>query len=42
MSNLSQHQQENLWSKMIFEQQNQEKFPEKKIWGKIKFGKKKF
>ena len=46
MSNLSQQQKNNFWSKMIFEQQNQKKFPEKnflseknlgnnKIWEKI-------
>ena len=46
-SNLSQQQQQNFWSKMIFEQQNQKKnsekfFFQKKIWEKIKFGKKIF
>ena len=34
MSNLSQQQQQKFWSKMIFEQQNQKKFPEKKIFRK--------
>ena len=41
-STLSQQQQQNCWSKMIFEQKNQKNFPKKKILNKIwetKFGK---
>ena len=46
-SNLSQQQQKKLWSKMVFEQQNQKKnlrkknFFQKKL-GKRNFGKKSF
>ena len=43
-SNLSQQQQNNFWSKIVFEQQNQKTFPEfffqKKIWEKNNFEKK--
>ena len=38
---LSQQQQKHFWSKMIFEQQNQKKFPENKL-GKTKLGRKNF
>ena len=45
-SNLSQQRQQNFWSKIIFEQQNQKIFPKKKfkfwknkIWGKKIFEK---